>query len=480
LKALNVVKKALIFASFAGMGLFVACTDISDLIGGDFVPDVSNLQMKYTDTIAIETYSIKKDSVVNARKSPLFLGDINDPVFGKTNASIDAKLLLSYGFDTAFHEAEFFDSLVFSMAYSSDYYGDTTQTQTLRVYELLENIVDTINIYSSYRALYNSVELASLTYTPKPTTGVSLFPGDTVAPHIRINISTSPTNSFVSKLLSIRKEDYISFDSDHGYDTINAAGFFEFFNGLYISADEISAGSVGALVGFDFFNSNTSLTLYKHDTIHKLTSNGQDTITLKNFASSMQVALPSGTALNQYSHDYTNADDNFKEQVITGNKELGKEQVYIQSLAGTHMRIRFPFIKNLNTLGNKIAINKAELILTAAEDLLLAPFNAPKQIGAQIRFNADSVLTIPDISYGDTFFGGILDTTNNINEYRFRITRYLQDVLDGDLEGEDGLYFYSFPEYNSYSRVLLIGSDPALPTPYSKRARLEITYTIVD
>jgi len=481
LKALNVVKKALIFASFAGMGLFVACTDISDLIGGDFVPDVSNLQMKYTDTITIETYSIKKDSVLNARTSPLLFGEINDPIFGKVNASIDAKFLLSQGFDTAFHDAEFFDSLVLSLTYSSDYFGDTLKEQTIRIYELNENISDTTYTFSNYRAQYNPVELASLTFQPKPTTGVELLPSDTVNPHIKIIISTSETDAFVSKLLSIRKEDYTEFDEALGFDVVLYEKFYELFNGLYIAADEVDAGSTGALVGLDFYNVRTSLILYKHDTIHEKTPDGlRDTITNTNRASSMVVATVGGTAVNQYNHDYSNADNDFKAQVHNGHKELGKEQVYIQSLAGTHTRIKFPFIKNLNTLGSKIAINKAELILTAAEDISLTPFNAPKKIGAQIRFDADSVLAIPDLSFSESFFGGILDTTNNVNEYRFRITRYLQDVLDGDLEGEDGLYFYSLPEYNSYSRVVLIGSDPALPTPYSKRARLEITYTIVD
>lgn len=476
-----VVKRALVFASFVGMGLFVACTDISDLAGGEFVPDTSNLQLNYTDTITIETYSILQDSVLNIRSSPLLIGELNDPIFGKTNASIAAKFLLVNGFDSSFHAAEFFDSIVFSLAYSSDYFGDTNQIQTIRIYELAEILKDDESIFSNYRANYNPLELASYSFQPKPTTPVELLPGDTVSPHIRINISTSASSPFAEKLLNINEEDFYVSNEETGIDSLKLDEFYEYFNGLYISSDEVGTGSIGALIGLNLFNSRTHLTIYKHDTIHGFGADGiTDTITIENETSILQIASIGGTALNQYSHDYTSADSEFKNQVLDENKELGKELIYIQSLAGTHTRIKFPFIKNLNALGNKIAVNKAELILTAAEDLMITSFDAPNEIGAQIRFDRDSVLFIPDITYGETFFGGVLDTTDGVNEYKFRITRYLQEVLDGDLEGEDGLYFYSVPEYNVYSRVLLIGSDPALPTPYSKRARLEITYTVVD
>ena len=160
------VKKALIFSSFVGMIMFVACTDISEVVGGDFIPDSSNMNMIFTDTITTETFSIKKDSVLNQSSTRYLLGSIIDPVFGKTTASINSKFLISLGFDSIFHAAEFFDSVVLNLAYSYHYYGDTLEEQTIRVYELEENFDDSTAYYSNYIAQHSAVELASKTFSP--------------------------------------------------------------------------------------------------------------------------------------------------------------------------------------------------------------------------------------------------------------------------------------------------------------------------
>lgn len=473
-----VVKKALIFMSFAGMVMFVACTDVSETIGKDLVSNESNLDLYLTDTVTVETYSIEQNAIANSGSGPHLLGSINDPVFGKTKASIYSKFLINSGFDSLFHAAEYFDSIVLSLSYSGHYYGDTLIEQTVRIYELEENLDDSIQYLSDKSVLYNPIEIASHTFNPLPTTNVTVV-GGVIEPQLRIKISTSSNDPFASKLLSIISENYLELDSALGYSIILNDEFYEFFNGLYISTDPVD-GSDGALIGINLFGASTSLELFKHDTVHGLTKDGQnDSILVENQTSSLTVSSISSSTFNNYDHlGFANADNSFFDQVINGNKELGKEQVYIQSLAGSRLRVKFPYIQDLKNLGSKIAINKAELILCAAEDISLPSFDAPEELGAQIQFVDDSVLAIPDIVFGSSFFGGSLDTLTN--EYRFRITRYIQESIENLYEGEDGLYIFSAPEYNSYSRVLLVGSNPSLPVPFSKRARLEITYTIIE
>lgn len=462
------------------MVLFVACTDVTDLIGSEFVPDTSDLDMNFTDTVTIETYSIIKDSVINSASTPYLLGSIIDPIFGKTTASINSKFLLSLGFDSVFREAEFFDSLVLSLSYFGLSYGDTLADQTIRIYELEENFNDSSNYSSSYNAQHSLVELAAHTFSPKPNTKVSIIEGDTISPQIRVTITKSKDHPFASKLLDIKIEDYLEYSDVLGYDIVLSEKFYEYFNGLHISTDPVNSGE-GSLFGMNFYAANTRLELYKHDTVHGKTSDGlNDSIIDVNRFSSLIVSTSSGKVFNHYDHsDYVDADNLFIDQVINGDKELGKEQVYIQSLAGTHLRVKFPYIQNLKNMGSKIAINKAELVLSLAEDRELAAFEAPINLDARIMLaGADSAAILPDIAFGESYFGGTLDTT--ANEYRFRITNYLQDVLNGMTINEDGLFIFSDLENKTYSRVLLIGSDPMLPIPYSKRARLEITYTIID
>ncbi len=480
LKVLMLVKKALIFSSFVGMILFVACTDVTEVIGGDFVPDLSNMNMIFTDTVTTETYSILKDSIVNSNSTPYLLGSIIDPVFGKTTASINAKFLVSLGFDSVFHAAEFFDSLVLNLSYSRHYYGDTLEEQTIHIYELEENFDDLADYYSNYVAQHSPIELAAHTFAPKPNTSVSIIEGATSSPQIKILITKSPDHPFAAKLLSINIEDYLEYDSVLDYNIIQTENFYEFFNGLNITTDPINGGLKGSLFGINLYATDTRLELYKHDTILGKTSNGlNDSAIIVNRFSSIVVNTSEGKAFNHYDHsDYLGADNLMIDQVINGNKELGQEKVYIQSLAGNQLRVKFPFIKNFKNTNTKIAINKAELVLSLAEDLELVPFDAPLYIDAQIKHLADTVSVLPDVAFGESFFGGTLDTI--ANEYRFRITSYVQDVLDGVNEGENGLVVFSDFENNAYSRVLLVGSNPMLPIPYSKRARLEITYTIVN
>ncbi len=491
MKVLTVVKKALVFGSLVGMILLAACTDVTDIIGGNFLPEGSNMDLNIMDTVTVETYSILMDSVRTNGTEEHLLGSLNDAVFGKVVSSVYTQFIFGAIYQDYSDPTIIFDSLVLTIAYSGNFYGDTMTKQTLRVFELDEILPYDTGYYSNQTVQIVPTEVASHSFYPRPTTneiseidttfftteeGIDSIRIDTTRypdPQIRINITTSANHSLASTLLGINRDDYIEHDEEQDMDYYDYEGFFEDFKGLYFTFDPIETESSGACVGVNINAVSTGLQIYAHQRI----ANSTVDIPMNSI---LAVNSSGCVTFNNHNHfDYQDANNDFKEQVLNGDKEKGKEQVYIQSLAGSRLRVKFPFIKNLNDLGNKIAINKAELVLSAVDDDIEPPmFDVPPQVGIQVQYENDSIYFVPDMVYGADFIGGELDEENN--EYRFRITRYIQEVIEGVNEGEEGLYVFVSPEASAYHRVILIGGDPALPTPYSKKARLEITYTIID
>ena len=487
MKVLNFVKKALVFWSLVGMVLFAACTDITDIIGGGFVPGNSDMHLNITDTVTLETYSILRDSVFTSENETYLLGSINDPVFGKTTASIYARYIFVGGFDTAFHEAEFFDSLVLNIDYSGYYYGDTLVPQTINVYEITENISDTNYYYSNQIAAYNPVPLATYTYTPNPNPEASIdydeeeYEDTDPPPQIHIKLATSPNeNQFVSELMKIRFEDYSVYDDSLDLDQILDEDFYNEYYGIYITVEPVNIGRKGALIGTNLYGINSALQFYKRDTTH----GANNTIINIGRPAKLLFSSTNGLVYNNYDHDnYNDATSEFQDQVIYGDKTMGEEKLYLQSLGGTHLRVKFPHLQNLKELGYKIAINKAELVFSVATDNYEAEaFEAPPEIGIQVQYENDSIFYLPDYAHGSNFIGGELDTTNKINndyKYKFRITRYIQEVLDKENEGELGLYLFASPESNVYHRAVFYGNNPDDPDS-EKAAKLILTYTIID
>ncbi len=474
----------MLLGSFVVIVLLVSCTDITELIGEGFLPGESNMDLDKIE-LGVETYSILKDAIVTSGSSSLLLGSIDDPVFGKMKADIYAQCILGTGFDSAFHAARFFDSLVFHLSYSGHYYGDTLSEQTIRIYELTENLyygTDTA-FYSDQTAQYDPIEIASFTYKPQPNPAASLNvnteDGD-VAPQISITITTSPDHPFASRLLEINSDDYTLDTIVDGREVkeVDYESFFEFFNGFYITTDPVVSGP-GALIGINQNAVSTRLQFYKHDTLLTYNAAGDAEYTRINKSASLLVSSIKGGVFNHFDHfNYDEAESEFQEQVLNGNKELGKEKVYVQSLAGSHLRVKFPDIESINELGDNIAINKAELIFKVDLDKLSFQFDAPPVLKANIQLTNDSITFLPDIRFGGEFLGGKIDTLASEMEYRFRITRYILRLVEGDFENNDGLYIFSSDENTAYERVVLFGSDP--DNPYSSnRARLEITYTTI-
>ena len=118
--------------------MFFSCEKEPGEIGLAIQPPDDKLEVRYTDTSSLVSYSVIEDSVKTDEMSINLLGSMYDPVFGKTTASFATQLrMANAGVDFGVNPQV--DSLVLSLVYVS-YYGDLLTQQTLHIYELDEDI----------------------------------------------------------------------------------------------------------------------------------------------------------------------------------------------------------------------------------------------------------------------------------------------------------------------------------------------------
>ena len=148
--------------------LFSSCEKSNGSIGsGKFVDDRPELGEKLT--FPVVSYTQSWDSISTKNPAQVILGNYDDPIFGRTNASFFTRILLSKS-SPDFGEGTICDSVKVRVAYSS-YYGVEGDEIGPKVYPLLEEQYDTVSYYSN-RAMNYGPAIAD--------TNLVLGPRDTV------------------------------------------------------------------------------------------------------------------------------------------------------------------------------------------------------------------------------------------------------------------------------------------------------------
>ncbi|MBE0642268.1 MAG: DUF4270 family protein, partial [Bacteroidales bacterium] len=293
---------------------------------------------------------------------------------------------------------------------------------------------------------YDQTEIASFTFVPNTKDSVMV---DSVMypPHIRLNLSAQ-NPAFAQKILQGSE-----------LELADNENFVEFIKGLYITADPVSQGGK-----ITYFNLNSSLS--KID-LHYSNIN-YDSLTYS-FVLGGECAR-----FNRFDHgDYLNADPVLKEQLsaptVEEAMELGNDKLYLQSMQGININFRLPHLEAWNSNG-RIAITRAELIMPVIEPSDDYPEPSRLLLGT---YDEDGELVqIIDNNEGATFFGGSYDSTRT--EYRFRITRHLQQILNGTEENRELVLLVSSRSIQG-NRAVIGG-----PGRTSSAMRLELIYIPVE
>ena len=440
---------ALWVLSSALLALF-SCNDPtvigSDLLAGD------QLDIEFTDTLTIRAWNTTQDSVKTYDPSPLSaeftyfpFGDFVDPVFGKSTARINSQLSLNTN-DPDFENAVI-DSIVLLLPYQTDkVYGKVDETYHIEVWELSENLYDSLSYYSNHVTAVKPDMIGSRAFTPRVLDSISVVvpAADTLIfeklpPHLRVRLDDAFVQAFT------------------GGDSINYTDndlFRNFFKGFQLRPSDMGPGNQGML-SFNLRSSLAGFQVYFH----------KDTV----FSRYQFPVFSSSVVTAEYVHDYTGSViANYLNGAVSRNDSL----LFLQGMSGVNFDLEIPYVDRLSDL----VVNRAEILLPVvflAEDD--PAFDPVDQIVVAEVVSDTTLRTIDDITFsinrvGDNFgqlFGGKILSDNT---YRVNISAHFQDMIRGTATKKMRFTVYLKPE--RASRVVVGGpSNTALP------AKLNLSFT---
>jgi hypothetical protein len=390
----------------------------ADLIGGaymEFIPDVSYSEFKRSDSVLLTT------RLSNAS----LLGSINDPIFGRTDASIYCSFETPYstggiGSTLDLGTNPELDSAVLILSYdyvpntTTIFAGDTTDPLSIDIFPLKENLNPDTNYYSTGNNYYNT-NAGVHTNGPIPyDANTSLIYGGK-SKFFYPSLSTFPpikkdTVAGLNNLPQLRVRLRSDFAEGLFPTITNNTAFQEYLKGIFITTKHsiMLQPSYGSIF-FVYMDNNSSITFYFH-----------------NQGSTTQTVLPfycNGSTCNRFSyfrHDYSIASPDLQHQINSKNSDTttinnpnnkANHNVYVQGTGGVGVVLKFP--KLLQLADCNIVINKAELVL--------------KTDMSNMDFYNLNMFPLPGRLYleGDTLggpaglvenlytFGGYYDLTNN-------------------------------------------------------------------
>ncbi len=398
------------------------------------------------DTAALNVFTFADSSVQTSGLTRHLVGSYVDPDFGLVKAGLVSQVRLTtanigQGQDNSTLVP---DSIVLVLMYEipNTHYGNLT-TQQFRVHEVTE----ALSIDTTYRS--NDVPVVGtedLVYphrgmvTPNPYANVVLL-DDTIGPHLRLRLRDDLALRFLQQFGSPNLAD-------------NAA-FLAYFKGLFVTVDNgFQAPYEGGILHINTSNSTSKLALYYHDSELPETPRKLEMVINSSSVRYSSIQRDRSQALNTGLVD------------ALADPAAPNPTVYLQTLGGSRASITFPGIMEHVVRGKALA--KAELVVPLQGTYY--PYYAPPALLFLFRKDDDgNDAFLPDQQNGITGIGGDFDTADQV--YRFNVTRYLQQVMNGTL-ADDGVVLVAGSSGVSANRAILCGPDhPDTPM------RLLLTFT---
>ncbi len=423
-----------------------ACTE-SDEIGLDLVD--TRAQLHTLDTLTIQAMTIPDDSVAMNFGITNILGFINDPVFGKSRASIYTQTRLPMNNFSLGEELEL-DSLHLVLSYTGRYYGALQTFQYLKVFELAESFPEADTLFSNLYIPHDPQLLTGARdghgFRPAPTDSVMV---DSIMqpPQIRI-----PMNQWLG-------QKYIDANDSDAFE--NVPNYLEEFKGLYLEPS-VNIDGPGSMFQHNMLTTLTCLELY-------YTYADEDTIMSRMQRFPINEFSKRTTRVEHFGYD--DVHEALRAQILHQDQGMADSLLFLQSLGQHRANIHIPHVDELAGIP-RLLINKAELVVPIATDYVSDTFPASREL-LLLRIDEDGVLQfLEDYHVGINYFGGRLN--ENEMKYTFNISKYLQQVLDG-VHPNDGLALVVAGASEDMSRVVLHG-----PGRTENPMRLVIYYSVFD
>ena len=370
------------------------------------------------------------------------LGSYHDPVFGRSDAGIYTNFILKDNINSISTGSKAqMDSVVLSLSYKTDFYGDTNDVLKLNVYRLHPSVnLDKNANYSSsmsYKCESQDITEGNNGYSfyPRPASSLNIG-GASVKPQLRIRLD----KKWFEENLLLKDDVYLK----------SSTTLQQIFKGLYITTTGSTTFSpeFGSILFISLFDANSKLTFYYHN--------------LSGTDQKIEFTCGAGTAhFNRFEHDYGTADPMLKGQIdnntVTNDTLLGKQNIFVQGMAGLGIKVELPDVKTYCDSG-AISVARAELVFKVDDDSkwFTSSYKSPLAFGIK-AYNAEGNLTeIAD--FGGAWIGGSYNSVTK--EYILNIPRHINQVCNGQRVNK-GFFIYPSESTSKPFRTVLHGSGGA-------------------
>lgn len=447
--------KAKYLLFFLASFIFLSCVDEDPMLGMGLVDQSDMLNIKKYDDFDISAYIYHEgDSLKTSNYRYMTLGSYKDNVFGEITTSIYTQVSLSsttMDFSSytqgQVNEA---DSIVLTIAYNGMFVKDTNMKEKdmkIEVFELSQGF-DTNVYFTNSRLEYNPNPIISQTIKVSPKESV-LIMGDSLVPHLRVNLG----NGFLNQIVSSG-----SFSDNES--------FLNFFKGIYIKLTPIS-GEADMIAYLDMFSSYSGIMLYYQD--------NNDKTQKYNFI------------FDQNSKRFTHIDYDFTQSKISAfspvlksggdsisaNDIIGdRSKIYLATLGISRAKLDIRDLMQWynDSTENLGMFNQAMLSIPVCDDYIdtYGVNNIPKRIICYRKNIEGQFVYINDAFTSESYLGTYDEASRS---YKMRVTSHLQNYLNTNISSSE-IYLIPDSRSSSANRVVLNG-----PKHSTKPAKIEIIYS---
>ena len=398
-----------IFALFLGFAaLIFSCTKIvTTNIGSGLIPPVDGVNTKDT-VLEVISKNAGYDTISVGISDDHVLGYVNDPLFGKTTASVNFQIApvvspFYLGFPK---DSVVLDSVVLCLKYHGTW-GDTNQSLRLHVYSMdPEEIFNADSAYKNIKSFEKAQELT-------PFGGTSVLPSSLNDVDSTAHFKEESTNQIRIRLNNSFGQQLINYDSATVYQSDST--FYNSLRGLIVEPEQTG----NALLEVNLLDTATHLSLYYH------TLDGKDTAT-RRFSPNSLTSASSNTILRDYSGTQ------IPSYISSSNKN--DDLIFMQTSPGTYANLDISSVKGMQN----VIVHRAEILMYQVPDVSDALLTPPNLFIAAHMQDSTRRFAIPnDITfYGNTISNltqfGVApksETGTTASFYSFDVSRYVQGVI---------------------------------------------------
>ena len=386
---------------FISLLIVFSCKKKNDdsVLGLDVQPENDLVGVTITDSVSLFMHTQRIDSVRSYNDQYKYLGSNQDPIFGRTDASIYTNFSISNNLtNVSFGTNPVLDSAEMVIRFIGEALGDTATHLTYDVYILNENLI-------SSRPYYTSSNIA------KSLSKVSTLTGKLKIRNGNVCLVLPMDNNLSQYILQTNSN------------LTNNTAFQNAYKGFYITTSNSTLGAPGsgAIRRFDLDDNISGVSLYYHDG-NSASSKGQ----------SFQFTFRGIDALRfeNIKHNYASgAITNLFDQ-LSGDNQKGNSNVYLNCFGGTRVSLSLPYLNNFSDSLN-VSISRAELIIKIDENI--SPYSVSYAYPSSLALIASGIDGQEELVYDQLEttdfikYGGNYNGTNK--QYVFNIARQMQKII---------------------------------------------------